>query len=69
MKIKWNKNNIMDDEIMAELRQIKQAIAREHDYDVQKLGESLMEEQKQHGDKLVNLTQAPKRNAQAAAHE
>ncbi|HUF64245.1 MAG TPA: hypothetical protein VMN36_19365, partial [Verrucomicrobiales bacterium] len=44
------------DPILAEVWRIKEEIAAEHDYDVRKIAEAAMEAQKQHGDRVVDLS-------------
>lgn len=44
------------DEILAELRRHKEEIAAEHDFDVRKLAEALRLKEKQHPERVVNLS-------------
>ena len=43
-----------EDEVMREVHRVKDKIAAEYNYDVKKLGESLMEKQKKSGRKVVS---------------
>ena len=44
------------DPVLAEVWRIKEEIAAEHDYDVRKIAEAAIEAQKQHSERIVDLS-------------
>jgi len=51
------------DEVLAEVHRAKEALAREFDYDIDHLFAYLREKQKEHGDRLVDLSRRANRGA------
>lgn len=51
------------DPIMAEMWKIKAAHAAKYGNDIRKMGAALMEQQKVHGDWLVDFSKKPRRKA------
>ena len=59
----------MKDEVIASLWKIKDDIAREHDYDVERLGAMVRERERTYADRVVDWSPARKRESRAVSEE
>ena len=59
----------MKDEVIAALWKIKEDIAREHDFDVERLGAMVRERERAYSDRVVDWSHSKKRQRRAVRKE